>query len=186
MCEDGWMDGCGHSHISGCRASVYSESQSRQERKDLNTIDTLIEVVCIAARAMHTLCMCVCVCVCVCACACLCVLMGGCLNMLPVESWNLQYLIQWERKRVCVCAGTGAAVMIICDRRLCVWDQSAECRAMSESLSAFCGCCWEVKGRGVRAAPLCNWGIPRVSALFPLFVSSRWLLFEKIACAVIK
>ncbi len=83
-------------------------------------------------------------------------------------------------------ACTGAAVMIICDRRLCVWDQSAECRAMSESLSAFCGCCWEVKGRGVRADPFCNWGIPRVSACFPLFVSSRWLLFEKIACAVIQ
>lgn len=79
-----------------------------------------------------------------------------------------------------VCAGTGAAVMIICDRRLCVWDQSAECRAMSESLSAFCGCCGEVKGRGC-VQPLNATEEYPVSVHFSLIL--RWLLFEKMACA---
>lgn len=82
-----------------------------------------------------------------------------------------------------VCAGKGAAIMIICDRRLCVWDQSAECRAMSESLSVGAA---EKKRVGVCTAPhLSNKKYP-VSVHFPLSVLSLWLLFVKTACTTIK
>lgn len=55
-----------------------------------------------------------------------CVWMAGRFNTHPVESWKSSIFntvgesVRWK----------AGALMIICDRRLCVLDHSAECRAV--------------------------------------------------------